>query len=1092
MKNKAVLTIYKASAGSGKTFRLAVEYIKRLIVNPKSYRHILAVTFTNKATEEMKMRILSQLYGIAHGLEDSEIYMKVMLPELQKQNSEQPFTAEAVRESFVRKRAAEAIRLLLHHYNYFRVETIDRFFQTVLRNLARELDLTPNLRIELNDKEIEHEAVDRWIDSLQENDRELVWILDYVRSSMDENKAWNIIGQIKSFGETLISDEYKEYADEFMDKFGNSERDNDFYTEYSTLLHSIIQNSNRTVNSQGQEMWKEIESRGYDESVFYQGAKGVGTFIKNMATRPVAELSVNSYVSRCLDAEDTDASKWLKKNSPSHLQEFCRETLRPMFMKAMESFFTLQIQARSAAITLKHLSKLRLLRAIKEEIDADNREQDRFLLSDTQTLLAKMIEDSDSPFIFEKIGALLQSIMIDEFQDTSRIQWRNFKVLLNDCMSKGHDNLIVGDVKQSIYRWRSGDWRLLNNIKEEFSPNIQGDIDIKHLQTNRRSATGIIKFNNAFFTEAATEVHASLNDSCDPQDVQSMKRAYEDVNQEFPDDKEESGYVEFRTFGKENYESDTMQYVADTVITLIENGAIQRDIAILVRTNGHIPDIVNYCMEVFRQHPSPAVNSLKLVSNEAFLLNASPAAIIIIDAIRLLLNPQNDIIRARLSLYYQRYVLESTAGQPEMLADKILPQRYTEQFEALASMPLYQLCEELYSIFSLETMDNQSAFVCYFLDCVTEFLQKSIGDLQSFIDYWDETMYKKKVENDSDNGIRILTIHKSKGLEYKHVIIPFCDWKLELSSLLWCKPSIEPFNRLKVIPIYSSEKQMSNTIYEPYYREEHLQNEVDNLNLLYVAFTRAVESLFVSTMTNQSKSYRGKLVENVLDTISRNGIGIYEDGIFSYGTPWEGLSADSPKETRNVFMQPFTPLAIKIKTNTSQPEFRESNRSRDFVLTDEQETEQLRSQYIKMGNVMHALFANIRTADEIPSALLRLEMEGLLYGQDITADALRQHIEAALADKQIADWFSGRWKVYNECSILTYDKASGTYHEQRPDRVMTDGNDTIVVDFKLHSFKESYKTQVRQYMNLLRKMGHRNVRGYLWLVFSNKIIEVTE
>lgn len=193
-----------------------------------------------------------------------------------------------------------------------------------------------------------------------------------------------------------------------------------------------------------------------------------------------------------------------------------------------------------------------------------------------------------------------------------------------------------------------------------------------------------------------------------------------------------------------------------------------------------------------------------------------------------------------------------------------------------------------------------------------------------------------------------------------------------------------------------------------------------------------------------------------------------------------------------MFMQPFTPMTINIKTSTRHPVFLESNRSKDFILTDEQETEQLRSQYIQMGNILHSLFAQIRTADDIPAALLRLEMEGLLYGQDITAEALRQHIEAALTNKQIAEWFSGRWQIYNECAILSYDKESGKYLEQRPDRVMTDGERTIVVDFKLHSFKESYITQVRQYMALLKKMGHRNVSGFLWLVMPNKIIEIKD
>ncbi|MCI6476492.1 MAG: UvrD-helicase domain-containing protein, partial [Bacteroidales bacterium] len=207
-----MLTVYNASAGSGKTFRLTVEYIKHLIISPARYESILAVTFTNKATEEMKMRIMSHLYGIAHGLPSSRIYYDKVIEELGSMNGDSPFTSSAISEDFVRQRAKEALHLLLHNYSFFRVETIDRFFQSVLRNLARELDLTPNLRVELADKEIEHEAVDKWIEGLEENDRQLGWIIDYIRSTMDDGKAWNIIGRIKTFGEQLLTDRYKEHS----------------------------------------------------------------------------------------------------------------------------------------------------------------------------------------------------------------------------------------------------------------------------------------------------------------------------------------------------------------------------------------------------------------------------------------------------------------------------------------------------------------------------------------------------------------------------------------------------------------------------------------------------------------------------------------------------------------------------------------------------------------------------------------------------------------------------------------------------------------------------------------------------------------
>lgn len=1082
-----MLTVYKASAGSGKTFRLAVEYITRLIIATDDYEHTLAVTFTNKATEEMKMRILSQLYGLANNLNDSKGYLNEVLKRVNEH-----FVNNQKDEDYVIKRAGIALSKLLHNYSFFRVETIDKFFQKILRNLARELDLSPNLRVELSAKEIEHRAVDTWIDSLKANDKELNWILDYVQTNMDDDKQWNVIERIKTFGEQLLHDDYKVHSTELNELLDGA--DKNFYAHYTSSLRKIVEDANKEINNSATELWAIIKAHGMNEESFSNKNYGVGAFVRNMCTAKVSEININNTIRKACDPADTEAANWVKKKTSQDIVRVCRDILREPFIKMVNRIDVLKKMVRSAVVTLNHMSELRMLHAIQQEINRSNAEHDRFLLSDTQNLLSRMIDNSDSPFIYEKIGARLHTIMIDEFQDTSTIQWQNFKVLLNDCMSHGYDNLIVGDVKQSIYRWRSGDWRLLSNIQNDF---IQG-VNIKHLQINRRSSTRIIDFNNAFFTHAVDNICNNQLSQCKPEDAQMLKNAYSDVCQQYPDNAEPSGFVEVSLLEKdENYRQKTIDYVARNIVNLIEQGANPSRIAILVRTNSDISDIALYCTDLFSKSENENVRNTNIISDDGFLLKSSPAVCIIVDALRLLLNPEDIIVKARLSVMYQRYVLESESMQQEMLENMLLPEAFSQHIMEIRCMPLYQLCEHLFSIFNLSRMESQSAYLCYFFDCLNEFLANSIGDLQSFVDHWDDRMKDKSIESNSDNGVRILTIHKSKGLEFEYVFVPFCDWILEKGKLMWCSPNESPFDRLPVIPLDYSKNALIDTIYEQYYWEEHMQNMVDNINLLYVAFTRAKNGLFVTTAQGQKATMCGNIVETALndvaDEIAEKSMLVLEKDKLRFGElniNTNKKEEEKDDEEKNVFLQTPDTRNIIVKTNSVNPVFKESNRSKEFTLSEEDEQEQNKSQYIKLGNVIHNLFASMETADDMDSAILKLEMEGMLYGQDITSDGLKEYIKKGLRNPQVADWFSGRWTLHNECTILEYDAEHDVHIEHRPDRVMTDGNQTIVVDFKLYSYNSDYKDQVLRYMDLLKRMGYKNISGYLWMIMSNTVRDV--
>ena len=1063
------LVVYKASAGSGKTFTLATEYIKLLVQNPQSYRTILAVTFTNKATEEMKMRIISQLYGISRQLPDSDNYLKNIVGKT------------GLSEAQVRERAGDALHLLLHNYSYFRVETIDTFFQSVLRNLARELDLTANLRIGLNDIQVEEQAVDRLIDNLTHTDVMLQWILKYIMESIGDNQSWNIIGKVKQFGRTIFRDYYKEQSTTLQTKMHNEH----FFEGYTKQMRDIRQDALEHMKAIGDEFFEALAAENLDIKDLSNGRKGVAGFFLKLQAGVFDESIVGARVAECLN----DASKWSSKTNERReaIVMSAEAVLQPILRRAFDERPRQWRLYKSADLTIRHLNQLRLLGSIEEKVRQLNEESNRFLLSDTQQLLHSLIQDSDSPFIFEKIGARLEHVMIDEFQDTSTVQWQNFKVLLEECMSHvDTENLIVGDVKQSIYRWRSGDWRLLNAIDREF-PNSPQQLEIRNLQTNYRSERGVIEFNNAFFTEAARQEYEAQRDAY-PDGAEQLRHAYADVEQLVPDGKPQRGMVSITLLPRNDYQQQVLTELTDTVQMLIGKGVTQREMAILVRSNRMIPAIAD--------HFALQLPDVHIVSDEAFRLDASAACLLMVKALHLLTHPNDMLAQATIVKLYHRTVLHEEVTDDQLFRQgtplsTLLPEAFSLHTEELLQMSLYELAERLYTIFNLQTLTDESGYVCAFFDQLTQFCQDETTDIDAFIREWDETIGAKTIQSTETNGIRILTIHKSKGLEFDNVIIPYADWRLEMPDVLWCQPQEDPFSALPLAPIDYSEKQMRGTIYEHDYLDEHLQNTVDNLNLLYVAFTRASRNLFVIGR-RAAKNTRALLIETVLPALKLenaqlDGVDNEEESIrFQYGTLSHQPSPITHHPSENVFLQPVLPVQVSIETFATPTEFRQSNRSRDFVEGDDEAGE---LSYIKMGSVLHEVFSRIRTTADITQALSQLQSEGILYDDELSREKIVNLLRKRLQSERIASWFSSRWQLFNECSILRLDD-DGNLVERRPDRVMTDGRETHVVDFKFGRSHPEYIAQVQEYMQLLTTMGMPDVHGWLWYVYANKIEEV--
>ncbi|MBF1588398.1 MAG: UvrD-helicase domain-containing protein [Prevotella sp.] len=1085
------LTVYKASAGSGKTFTLASEYITLVVKNPQDYKKILAVTFTNKATQEMKTRILSQLYGIAHNLPDSQAYY------------EQVLRKTGFPELTIRENAAEALSLLTHHYNEFRVQTIDAFFQSVLRNLARELNLTANLRIDLNDEQVEAQAVDELINSLEEGEEVLTWIRDYIDKNIEDDKGWNVIGQIKDFGKNIFKDFYKDHKAELDRRF----REESFFDDFITDLRKIRKESPKKVKEQAGKLLQKISDAGVDIGYFIKGLCGYIT--KQFENEPTDD-GPSANVLKCLDSPDN----WLLKKCPAGE----KERISTLISESWYDDLLLLEQYRkecwkeyqSSNLTLKHLSQLRLLHAISETVDEINKDTNRFMLSNTQSLLSTLMKDTDTPFVFEKMGAYLKHIMIDEFQDTSTIQWTNFRKLLDNCMAQIEShNLIVGDVKQSIYRWRQGDWKLLNNIEHDFS---EEQIKIEPLETNYRSEENIIRFNNAFFTQAVIQTVKEL-ESDNIKGASQLIEAYKEIEQKpRKDDGKGSVHIKLFPYDKKavsEYNENVLNELVNNIRELLKRGYKQKDIAILVRSKGVIQDIADKFQGEFG-------TDVSIVSDEAFQLDASLAVNVIIAALRLLTHPDDKLTESKLVKLYQQQVIQTDRDNNALFVDEgerelksFLPSGYVDKFDFLLRLSLVDLVDEIYSLFNLGSLEGQSAYVCTFYDTLNEYLRDHPADIDDFIEEWEDSLSSNTIQSDEVDGIRLITIHKSKGLEYDNVLIPFCDWGLEktVGNTIWCPGDNKekPYGDLPLIPIDFS-KKMIGTVFEDDYKEEHLQNTVDNMNLLYVAFTRAGKNLFItgkkaskSTFTKlqngNTATDRSQIIQLVIDNLANelpettvDDAGDKEAISFDFGTLLDcEQRVDKEKSTENPFELTPKTHKLKIETFPHPVSFRQSNKSHDFINGEDIDPSDA-NRYIKVGNILHQLFSTILTEADIEPRLKELEQEGVIYNDEVTSRELQNKIANALMNEKVKDWFSSRWKLFNECTILDYDKESGDIHEHRPDRVMTDGKEIIVVDFKFGKPREEYHEQVQRYMSLLMRMGYEKVSGYIWYVVRNEIV----
>ena len=1072
MGNNSHLTVYKASAGSGKTFRLAVQYITMLVKEPEDYRHILAVTFTNKATAEMKQRILSQLYGIGHNLSSSASYYN----EVKK--------AVTFNEQTIRHNALLALDMILQDYGRFRVETIDSFFQTVLRGLARELHIGANLTLELDTTVVINDAVDSFLASVEQGSDDRHNVMEFVENNIENDKSWSIDGTLKKFSQELFREIFMERGDELRQILSQPDAVADYKRNLTSARDTVLPAIIEKMKATGQDMIGAISSAG---STVEDLNRYVRPLVQKIAdgTFVDADLSRGKTLSNCLEDPEKFYDKGTLKKQP-YLSNLGHERLAPLLSKAKELYDEYNYNRNSYNAALQYIHELSLLLGIRAEIDRQSQEQGRFILADTPQLLSKL-SGSDTSFVYEKTGSFIEHLMIDEFQDTSRLQWGNLRLLLWECLAIGKDCLVVGDVKQSIYRWRNSDWDILNSRMEKelaiYNPQVIP------MESNFRSHQNVIDFNNALFPKAVEMMQMHYNGQTGAS-YPAIEAAYNEVDQ-ISSMADGLGYVYVMAEGKKEKGKDKeeqtdkddkiFQQIEEQLDNLTKAGVEQTDIAILCRKSDQISDIAEWFATNRPEY--------RMISSEAFQLASSASVRILINALRWLTDKSDNVALAQLVWERESNIVKSGLPLDRLIAEGLenaLPQAFRDELESLRHLPLYELTEKLYSILELDQIPGQDQYIMTLFDTICQWLSRNPGEPSAFLTEWDDKLFKTPIPATDANGIRLLTIHKSKGLEFHTVIVPYCNWEVidtHHNERIWTTPTVDPFKGMPLLPIGFNSK-LANSVFNDEYKQEAGLQIVDNLNLLYVALTRAVSNLIVLSPQGKGTTMTDVLIyalSAALDCLPDDqNLYIYEKGQIMPHQEKESKTTDNPFELKP------TAQDLQLRSYPINARFRQSGESTRFVhSTDDSDDRQ--EEYIQTGKLLHSLFAAIRTTQDINPQVDSMLSQGLIETTR-KADDIRKLLHSHIEASGVQSWFDGTYTLFNEASIIYRD--GGILQTRRPDRVMIapDGH-AIVVDFKFGREREEHLHQVREYMDLLRRMGYPRVEGHIWYVYTNKIID---
>jgi ATP-dependent helicase/nuclease subunit A len=1054
--------IYRSSAGSGKTRTLAKDYLKLALKSRHDYfRHILAVTFANKATQEMKDRILAYLDDFANGRTNEladELKQELKLDDLTfRQNSQEVQSA------------------ILHKYSQFSISTIDAFFQKVIRSFTRESGLVGDYRLEVDQDAVLDDVINDLIDELGNEEQLTKWVVDFAKENLENDRAWDVRQSLKTFAEQIFREEFKTIEHELMEVTSKP----DFFNALLIALRKQKFEFVNFVKGKSREALEIIHQHNLTSADFkYAGGGAYSFFIKLSKINRVKDFDEEAKGKRP-EGDYQQAKNWPDKATPHQelILKLAETQLIPILNDIISFWYRSYKQSVSADVVLSNFYAFGLIADISRKLNEYKSQNNLMLLADAPKFLNGVIQDSDTPFIYEKVGSFYRNYLIDEFQDTSGYQWKNFLPLLKNGLDQGYPSLVVGDVKQAIYRWRGGD---LNLLQSEVENSIgANNVAVTQLDTNYRSAANVVDFNNQIFRNAAKIIGDKVSQSL-PVD------AFVDVAQQVFRTSEE-GLVEINFIREEDegerWKDKALEQVPVYLEQLQEQGIPLKDIAILVRKNDEGQEIATYLLQYKNSEKAKPSCKYDVISNESLRLDGASSVNLLLGAMKYLYNPEDPIARAQLGFEFARInepekpLAEVFAVGDHAFFEHTLPNTFTKEKISLKKLPLFELTETLIGIFKLGFVKGELTYLQAFQDLVLDFYSRERNDLGAFLDWWEENKHKKSIQVSGDvDAVQIISIHKSKGLQFKYVLIPFCSWNMDHDTmkapLLWVKSEESPFDSAGYLPVaYSS--ILKETCFAKHYQQEHTRVYLDNLNLLYVAFTRAEKGLIA--MAPHPKSAGRYSVANVVHESISQDISLLQHWndakqLWRKGNFIVDKKQEKHDESLSLAYYPVSIWRDKLVIKQSGKGF-----------FDAQKTDYMQKTYY--GVHMHAVLSRLKYLKDIEATLQELFFEGLIANEE--REPLKKQLDELMTNSLVSNWFTESWDVRTEIPILLPGGA-----ESRIDRLMLKGKTAVIVDFKTGDVSREDQQQVFTYMQTLRQMNFFDVTGYLVYLKTMQIVSV--
>ncbi len=1042
------LTIIKASAGSGKTHRLTLEYLKMVINRPFAFKHILAVTFTNKATAEMKSRIISELQKLATAPETSNM--------LEKLAADTNLTPQEIQNQ-----AQKLVGTLLHEYAHFSVSTIDHFFQSIIRALTRELSLSGGYNVQIDQTGIIEEAVEKFLKDLRKNSNYMQVMLEFIDAQMSDEKSWNVQRQLVSFTQEL----FREHVRYYYVKNKGSLTGKASSAQIIQKLSAVIKEFRKKITQWSNELSRFIENNELSPDDFKGKSRNpLHSILKKIDKNDFTDLPARLLKLQEIDQwGHPDSENRALVNSLSHF--FDQKT------GELEKLINHDYNKYLEAIALyKNIFQHSLASGLMEKVSEVLEEQNYFLLADAPVLLGLFTHSSDTPFVYEKTGHRYQHFMIDEFQDTSALQWENFRPLIEESLASGKQgNFIVGDVKQAIYRWRNGDWSLLHKKVARQINNSQ----IVTLQNNWRSSKNIVNFNNLFFKETINDVSQYQEEHY----TMELKAMYADVEQKIPEDiktKRAGGYVHLEAIDGSN--ADEFREAAlvklKAQIEKLKTQYNQNDICVLVRRNRELKEVASYLINETK---------FNIISTGSLALGSSQLVQTIIAAFRYITDQQELYLK---TLAYLSGNNTEKNNLHNIFADKsgkFIPNNFLNRLKELANLSALDLLGEIIEIFNLKNhYPNQDVFLSRFYNEIKKLTFEKGSNLPYILNWWDTEGFELSIEmpESTQEHIRIMTIHKSKGLQFDHVLIPFAQWHPETQlDLLWLLGDAFSIEELQggLFPAKLNQSHTANPTLKQFFDAESFAMLVDQINMLYVANTRAKNGLFLfyqqkSKNKNDVSTWIKTWIENESFGKMETQIEQPEDNILTIGelAPEENKAGE---ESSSIEINLHKSKHVVIKSNINSilktlPDITESHREK--------------------GSMLHRLFEKIIIPGDIQNAINELVYNGQIDKTE--APQLVAQIKKWIENPAINAWFSPKAKVLTESEIILPRKDS-----KRPDRVVIFPNETIIIDYKFgQKTSDKYKKQVKEYCRLFAEMGYHKITGFVWYPFLEKTENINQ